>query len=99
MTLYNFDMPLFWLKFIDDIETSRNGDIPQNIAPGRRCWQISIPANTTATVYIPAVNKDAISESHLPVSESEGVKFLGIENRSVVFNVGSGKYEFIVNKN
>ncbi len=36
MTIYNFNMPLFWSKFIDDIETSRNGDIPHNISPGKR---------------------------------------------------------------
>ncbi len=36
MTMYNFEMPLFWSKFIDDIETSSRGGIPTNIAPGRR---------------------------------------------------------------
>jgi alpha-L-rhamnosidase len=29
-------MPLFWSKFINDIETARNGDIPHNISPGKR---------------------------------------------------------------
>jgi alpha-L-rhamnosidase len=36
MTLYNFEMAAFWSKYIEDIETSRRGDIPPNIAPGRR---------------------------------------------------------------
>jgi alpha-L-rhamnosidase len=36
MTIYNFDMPLFWSKFIGDIESSRRNGIPTNIAPGRR---------------------------------------------------------------
>lgn len=36
MTMYNFDVPLFWSKFIGEIETTRKGDIPKNIAPGRR---------------------------------------------------------------
>jgi alpha-L-rhamnosidase len=36
MTIYNFDAALFWTKFIRDIETSRRGGIPDNIAPGRR---------------------------------------------------------------
>jgi alpha-L-rhamnosidase len=61
-------------------------------------WLISIPANTTATAYIPAVNKDAISENGVPVSETEGVKFLRMENGNAVLEIGSGKYEFIINK-
>lgn len=36
MTIYNFDMPLFWSKYIGDIESSRRNGIPTNIAPGRR---------------------------------------------------------------
>ena len=36
MTMYNFNSAAFWTKFIRDIETSRRGDIPANIAPGRR---------------------------------------------------------------
>jgi alpha-L-rhamnosidase len=36
MTMYNFEAYLFWSKFLGDIETSRNGSIPPNIAPGRR---------------------------------------------------------------
>ena len=36
MTLYNFDAASFWIKFIQDIETSRRGDVPANISPGRR---------------------------------------------------------------
>jgi alpha-L-rhamnosidase len=62
-------------------------------------WLIFIPANTTATAYIPAVNKEAISENGVPASETEGVKFLRMENGSAVFEIGSGKYEFIINKN
>lgn len=36
MTIYNFDAATFWSKFLDDIETSSKGEIPNNIAPGRR---------------------------------------------------------------
>lgn len=36
MTMYNFDAATFWSKFLDDIETSRRGGIPDNIVPGRR---------------------------------------------------------------
>jgi alpha-L-rhamnosidase len=35
MTIYNFDMPLFWSKFLDDIETSPEA-IYHPTFPGRR---------------------------------------------------------------
>jgi len=47
MTIYNFDMVLFWSKFIEDIETTRRGKLPQNITPGKRLcgakpdWQMA----------------------------------------------------------
>jgi alpha-L-rhamnosidase len=62
-------------------------------------WLISIPANTTATAYIPATSQDNITESSMPASESEGVRFLKIENGRAVFEIGSGNYTFIVNEN
>ena len=62
-------------------------------------WLISVPANTTATAYIPALNTDLISESGVPAIESEGLTFLRMENGSAVFDIGSGKYEFVIKRN
>ena len=61
-------------------------------------WSVSIPVNTTATVYLPANNIDDISESGIPAKNAEGVKFLKMENGNAVFNVGSGDYIFTVSK-
>ena len=36
MLIYNWDAALFWTKYVEDIETSRRGGVPDNIAPGRR---------------------------------------------------------------
>lgn len=36
MTMYNFGSATFWSKFTGDIETSRRGGIPTDIAPGKR---------------------------------------------------------------
>ena len=52
MTMYNFEVPLFWSKFIDDIETSSRGDLPTNIAPGRR-FGGSDPDWGTAVIQLP----------------------------------------------
>jgi alpha-L-rhamnosidase len=62
-------------------------------------WLVSIPPNSTATAFLPAVSKDALTESGVPISETEGVKFLRMENGNAVLEIGSGKYEFIIKKN
>jgi alpha-L-rhamnosidase len=62
---------------------------------GRRFfWNISVPANATATVFIPAADAAGITESGKPAVQSEGVKFLRTENNAAVYAVGSGTYHF-----
>jgi len=55
---------------------------------------VSIPANTTARVYLSAKTEELISESGRPVRNAPGVSAVGIEAESVVVTVGSGDYEF-----
>jgi alpha-L-rhamnosidase len=57
---------------------------------------ITIPANTTATVYLPAANADALRESGKPVVEAEGVTLLRSEGGETAFEVQSGVYRFSV---
>jgi len=54
----------------------------------------SIPPNASATVYVPAKDAAAVSESGKPASQAEGVKFLRMEGGAAVFAVGSGAYRF-----
>ncbi len=56
--------------------------------------RVTIPANTTATVYLPAKDVKSVTESGQPVAQAEGIKFLRQENDQVVFQVGSGNYMF-----
>jgi len=56
--------------------------------------KVSIPANTTATVFVPAKSADEVKESGKPAKQSEGVKFLGPEKDRAVFAVESGEYVF-----
>jgi alpha-L-rhamnosidase len=49
-------------------------------------WQIEIPVNTTATVYVPA--------SSLQNVEADGEKPVRFEDGRAVFELGSGKYHF-----
>lgn len=55
---------------------------------------ITIPANTTAIVYVPATSLDNIKENNKPVSKSSDIKFIRMENNYNVFEVGSGEYNF-----
>lgn len=55
---------------------------------------VSIPANTTATVYVPTNNVESVTESGKRPEESVGVKFLHVEKGKAVYEIGSGEYEF-----
>jgi alpha-L-rhamnosidase len=58
------------------------------IENGKFLYQISIPANTTATVYVPSSN-GKISEQGKDI---ENIKY---QNGNAVVNVGSGSYSFV----
>jgi alpha-L-rhamnosidase len=55
---------------------------------------IAIPANTTATVYIPANRFEDVSESGRPARQAEGVEFLRMEGAAAVFKIQSGQFHF-----
>ncbi len=61
---------------------------------GAFALNIEIPANTTATVFVPARNAASVRESGKSAAEAEGVTFLRTENGAAVFAVGSGSYRF-----
>ncbi len=56
---------------------------------------VEIPANTSATVFVPATNSARITESGRPVGASQSVKFLRMEGGAAVFQIGSGRYQFL----
>jgi len=57
--------------------------------------EVTIPANTTATIHVPAKDATGVTESGKPAAEAKGVKFLRMENNAAVYAVGSGTYQFI----
>lgn len=59
-------------------------------------WKVSIPANTTAKVYIPAISSDAITVNGKSLVDGEGLKIMSQQNDMVTLNIGSGEYEFKV---
>ena len=58
-------------------------------------WNITVPANTTATVYVPTKDAAAVTESGKAAAEAEGVKFLRMENDRAVYQVAAGSYGFV----
>ena len=55
---------------------------------------VTIPANTTARVYVPTKDETGVIESGQPVAKAKGVTFLRMENGVAVYEVGSGTYVF-----
>lgn len=58
-------------------------------------WNITIPGNTTATVYVPAQKREEVSE--LLAGQKE-LKFIKMEANRAVYELGSGDYSFVVSK-
>ena len=55
---------------------------------------VEIPANTTATVFLPVKDEESVTEGGLSALEAEGVRFEGKEGESSVFIIESGQYKF-----
>ncbi len=65
------------------------------LADGRLTLDLTIPANTTATVHVPAPDGAAVTEGGLPAGEAAEVTPLRREGGAAVFAVGSGSYRFV----
>jgi alpha-L-rhamnosidase len=57
-------------------------------------YKATVPANTSATLYLPATSVVDITESGKPVDQAKDLKFIKYEDGKAVFEVGSGSYEF-----
>ncbi len=66
------------------------------MADGQFQLDVTVPANTTATVYVPAESAEMVTEGGRPAGEAEGVKFARMDGEMAVFEVASGRYSFRV---
>ncbi len=55
---------------------------------------ISVPANSVATVYVPTRQLKSIREGNASVGAKRDIKYLRMEGEAAVFEVGSGDYSF-----
>jgi len=56
-------------------------------------WNVTIPPNTTAMIYIPAKNKNEVSEQ---LESAKDLKYIKMENGRAIYEVGSGDFAFVV---
>ena len=59
-------------------------------------WDISVPCNTRATIYVPASSPDRVREGNRKADSCAGIRFLRMESGCAVFEIGSGNYSFSV---
>ncbi|MCU0779635.1 MAG: glycoside hydrolase family 78 protein, partial [Akkermansiaceae bacterium] len=60
-------------------------------------FEIEVPPNTSAKVFLPAAAAEDIREDGQPVMQAPGVKHLGPAYGCQVFAIGSGRYVFTSN--
>lgn len=61
-------------------------------------WNISIPANCSALVYVPAADSNDVTDGGSPLASVQGVHFLRIEGNCAVFQISSGDYTLTSNR-
>lgn len=85
---------LTWVKAHHD---SPYGRVVSNwrIEGGHVTMEVVIPANSTATVHLPASDASDITINGVPVTKAEHVTISKMEKENAVVNVGSGRYTFI----
>jgi len=85
-----FVKDLTWLKAHHDSPFGRIA-VDWKRKDGQLTLNVTVPPNSSATVYIPGEN---INESGMSVDRANGVALVGRENGCSVLNVQSGSYSF-----
>jgi alpha-L-rhamnosidase len=86
--------PLHWVKAEYDSPRGLIKSAWRVEEDGRFTLEAVIPANTTATVRLPADSAARATEGGRPLAQSEGVKVLRQERGVLVLEVPSGSYRF-----
>jgi alpha-L-rhamnosidase len=63
---------------------------------GRFTWQVILPPNSLATVWLPALPEQVARESGLPLDQAQGVSVERQEATCRVLSLQSGEYHFLV---
>jgi hypothetical protein len=57
-------------------------------------WSVQVPANTTATLYLPGAKADKVTEAGKPLAAAKGIDKVCAESGCVVLDAASGTYKF-----
>ncbi|MEP7141775.1 MAG: family 78 glycoside hydrolase catalytic domain [Ferruginibacter sp.] len=68
------------------------------IENGVTVLEVQVPANTRATVYIPADDEKTVKEGAEPLANVKGITISGKEDGYIMVEIGSGNYHFSVGK-
>lgn len=84
------------LTYVNSSYNSSYGNIVSNWSKSgeKFKWDVEIPANSTAVIYIPCKDLETLTESNKNVSKSKHMKFIEMNDDRAVFEVCSGKYSF-----
>jgi alpha-L-rhamnosidase len=63
---------------------------------GSLALDVEIPANTSASIYIPANEPGAVSEGGKPLAVIKEIEMSGMEKGYIILKLGSGRYHFMV---
>jgi len=61
---------------------------------GQFAWDVNIPVNTSATIYLPTPNPASVTESGRAAARAKGVRLLPPRAGCAVYEIGSGHYHF-----
>jgi len=70
-----------------------------NLSDGKFTSDVTIPIDTTATIYLPTKDSASATANGAPLRESEGVSILPDQNNSIAIQVVSGIYHFEAKSN
>jgi alpha-L-rhamnosidase len=84
------------LSYVDASYNSIYGKIKSEwkLEESKFIWNIAIPGNTTAIVYVPTLNKEDVLEGNALASNNHHVSFVGWDDNYAIFSVESGEYSF-----
>ncbi|XHR92866.1 family 78 glycoside hydrolase catalytic domain [Mucilaginibacter sp. UC70_90] len=89
------------IKGLDSVNASYQtayGTVKSNYAStkSRFNWHVTVPANSSALVYVPAKYMDEVTEGGKKISAIKEIKAIKMENGRAVLSIGSGDYDFEV---
>jgi alpha-L-rhamnosidase len=86
-----------FLKELSYVNGSHDSVYGRIVSNWKREWDgifmtVKIPANSTATIYVPATSADDVTVNGRKLNKTDHVTFLRMENNRAVVNVDSGNY-------